>query len=146
MPHVEILGKRYELMSLDPMPVDLVIRRMQIRQAAAQAAGGSGAVPYEVLLELAAACLGQTARHLSAVPWRTPIGPYGVAVIRDILASCPAEMQAQALEEIQAAALAAWHHLAPMGSSARPEPEQATEKEAKDSEDFSERRRASTSP
>lgn len=137
MPQVEILGKRYALATLDPMPVDLLIRRMQIGAAATQAAGGSGAIPYEVLIELGAACLGQLTRGLVTTPWRTPVGPYGAAVIRELLAACPPDLQTRALTEISAAAIAAWNHLAPLGSVARPTAEQASEPEAAAAEDFS---------
>jgi hypothetical protein len=128
--HVEILDKRYPLIPLDPMPVDVRIRRVQIAAAAQQAAVG-GVLPYEVLLELGAACLGLCARGLATTPWRTPVGVYGVAVMREIVAGCPAEVQDRALVEIQRAGIEAWTYLAPLGQA------QASEAEVAAAEGFS---------
>lgn len=136
--HVEILDKRYPLIPLDPMPVDVRIRRSAIAAAGVGSAIG-GFIPADALLELGGACLGLCARGLVETPWRTPATVYGYAVIREIVARCPAELQERALLETQAAALAAWNYLAPLQRGTKPE-----EPEVKAAEGFSEAPTANT--
>lgn len=108
-PTVTILGKTYPLASLDPMPVDLRLRRRSISQAARQIVEG-GPVPAESMMLLMYAALGLLARRWSPVAWRVPVAQYGEAVVLDALERCPEAERDRLQAEIDAAAVIAWRH------------------------------------
>ena len=109
--NVEILGKPYPLIPVDPMPVSVLIGRTAISVATQQALGPDGSIPIEVLLELRTAALVLLAPRWSPVRWSTPVRACGVAALRDALDRCPEADRERMYREINDAGYVAWNHL-----------------------------------
>lgn len=133
-PTVEILGKTYTLRSLDPMPIDLRIRRASVDLALAQNVR-DGTIALEVLYGLQLAVLGLLAEHLSDVTWRPQVAAYSEALQRDLLGRCPEAERDRLERDLAAAAQVAWAHWQGVRR-----PRSATKEGAASAEDFSARK------